>query len=106
VLTVLTAVLILATIGLWNAAPLELLMQPMIAGLLFPVTAVLIEGWFRRTYGGPILTLPTPADLAAAHGSRSDMPVSVDDEDDSTSMRRSAPDSRQGLRVETGSGVS
>lgn len=105
ILTVLTAVLVLAAIGLWNAAPLELLMQPMIAGLLFPATAVLIEGWFRRSYGGTILTLPTPAELAAAHGSRSDVLASPDAEE-STALRPPAPDSSQGLRVESGSGVS
>ena len=106
ILTVLTAGLVLAAVGLWNAAPLELLMQPMIAGLLFPVTAVLIEGWFRRSFGGTILTLPTAAELAAAHGSRSDMLV-VPDPDESTTMRPPpVPDGAQGLRVETGSGVS
>ncbi len=105
ILTVLTAGLILAVVGLWNAAPLELLMQPMIAGLLFPVTAVLIEGWFRRSYGGTILTLPTAEELAAAHGSRSDI-LAVPDPDESTTMRSPVPDSTPGLRVDTGSGVS
>lgn len=105
ILTVLAAGLILATIGLWNAAPLELLMQPMIAGLLFPVTAVLIEGWFRKNYGGTILTLPTPAELAAAHGSRSDM-RDAEEAEESTTLRAPATDSSQGLRVESGSGVS
>ena len=105
ILTVLGAGLILAAIGLWNAAPLELLMQPMIAGLLFPVTAVLIEGWFRKSYGATILTLPTPAELATAHGSRSDL-FDSPDSDESTAVRSSVPDSSQGMRVETGSGVS
>jgi len=104
VLTVLTAGLVLAGIGLWNAAPLELLMQPMIAGLLFPVTAVLIEGWFRRAYGGTVLTLPTAAELAAAHGSRSE--VAPLDGDESTTLRNPVPESSQGLHAEAGSGVS
>ena len=105
ILTVLTAGLALAAIGLWNAAPLELLMQPMVAGLLFPITAVLIEGWFRRTYGGTVLTLPTAADLAAAHGSRSDL-LEIPLGEDSTATRHPSPDSSQSLRVESGSGVS
>jgi len=105
VLTVLTAGLVLAAVGLWNAAPLELMMQPMIAGLLFPVTAVLIESWFRRSYGGTILTLPTAADLAAAHGSRSDE-LAIPDPDVSTTMRSPVPESSHSLRVESGSGVS
>lgn len=105
ILTVLSAVLLLAAIGLWNAAPLELLMQPMIAGLLFPATAVLIEGWFRRSYGGTVLTLPTPAELAVAHGSRSDV-VLAPDIDESTTLRPPAHDSSFGIRVESGSGVS
>ena len=105
ILTVLTAGLVLATVGLWNAAPLELLMQPLIAGLLFPITAVLIESWFRKNFGGTVLTLPTPAELAAAHGSRSDV-LEIDDADESTTLRAPATDSSQGLRVESGSGVS
>ncbi|MFO1040801.1 MAG: hypothetical protein U0941_03395 [Planctomycetaceae bacterium] len=105
VLTVLTAVLGLAAVGLWNAAPLELLMQPMICGLVFPVTAVLIEGWFRRSYGGTILALPTAAELAAAHGSRSEVIDDIDP-DQSTTLRPPISDSSQGIRVESGSGVS
>lgn len=104
VLTVLTAGLILAAIGLWNAAPLELLLQPMIAGLLFPVMAVVIEGWFRRSYGATVLTLPTPAELAAAHGSRSD--IEQPDADEITTLRPPVHDSSEGIRVEAGSGVS
>lgn len=104
ILTVLTAGLVLAAIGLWNAAPLELLMQPMIAGLLFPVTAVLIEGWFRRMYGATVLTLPTAAELAAAHGSRAS--VEESDEDQPTTLRPPPADSAAGVRVESGSGVS
>lgn len=103
VLTVLTAGLILAIIGLWNAAPLELLMQPMIAGLLFPIAAVLIENAFRRSHAGTILTLPTPAELAAAHGSRSDV-QEIRDEDESTTLRPPARDSS--MHVDAGSGVS
>ena len=105
ILTVLTAGLILAAIGLWNAAPLELLMQPMIAGLLFPIMAVLIEGWFHRSYAGTILTLPTPAELAAAHGSRAELPE-LSDVEESTTLRRPDIDSSQALSVESGSGVS
>jgi hypothetical protein len=104
VLTVLTAGLILAAIGLWNAAPLELLLQPMIAGLLFPVMAVVIEGWFRRSYGATVLTLPTAAELAAAHGSRSD--IEQPDADEITTLRPPVHDSSEGIRVEAGSGVS
>lgn len=105
VLTVLTAGLVLAVVGLWNAAPLELLMQPMICGLVFPVMAVLIEGWFRRSYGGTILSLPTAAELAAAHGGHSDL-IDEIDPDQSTTLRTPVTDSSQKLRVESGSGVS
>jgi hypothetical protein len=104
VLTVLTAGLILAGVGLWNSAPLELLMQPMIAGLLFPIVAVLIEGWFRRGYSATVLTLPTPAELAAAHSSHEEVPSVVDEQ--STTLRPPYHDSSEALRVETGSGVS
>ncbi|MDB5344653.1 MAG: hypothetical protein JWP89_3030 [Schlesneria sp.] len=104
VLTVLTAGLILAAVGLWNAAPLELLLQPMIAGLLFPVMAVVIEGWFRRSYGATVLTLPTAAELAVAHGSRSE--IEQPEAEEITTVRPPVHDSSQGVRVEAGSGVS
>lgn len=105
VLTVLTMGLILAGIGLWNSAPLELLMQPMIAGLLFPLVAVLIEGWFRRGYSTTVLTLPTPAELAIAHGSRDEVVVPQMAEQ-STTLRPPFHDSSEALQIEAGSGVS
>ena len=105
VLTVLTAGLILAAVGLWNSAPLELLMQPMIVGLLFPLVAVLIEGWFRRGYTATVLTLPTPAELAAAHGSRDEVAVPPAAEQ-STTLRPPFHDRSEALRIEAGSGVS
>ena len=105
VLTVLFAGLVLAAIGLWYAAPLELLLQPMIVGLLLPTVAVLIEGWFRRRYGGTILTLPTPAELSAAHASRQELLLSPNG-DDPTLLRAPIHDSRDIVRTESGSGVS
>lgn len=104
-ITVLLAGVVMATIGLWHAAPLELLLQPMIVGLLFPAAAVLIEGWFRRRYGDTILTLPSPAELSAAHASRSDVLASPN-ANDPTIMRFPVHDSRDALRTESGSGVS
>ncbi|MBC8113894.1 MAG: hypothetical protein H7062_05930 [Candidatus Saccharimonas sp.] len=105
VLTVLFAGLVLAAIGLWYSAPLELLLQPMIVGLLLPTVAVLIEGWFRRRYGGTILTLPTPAELSAAHASRQELLISPNG-DDPTLLRIPIHDSRDIVRTESGSGVS
>ena len=104
-LTVLFAGLVLATIGLWHAAPLELLLQPMIVGLLLPTVAMLIEGWFRRRYGGTILTLPTPDELSAAHTNRQEL-LQFPNGDDPTLHRVPGHDSRDLLRTESGSGVS
>jgi hypothetical protein len=105
VLTVLCAGLVLAAIGLWYAAPLELLLQPMIVGLLLPTVAVLIEGWFRRRYAGTILTLPTSEQLSAAHGSRQEL-LSSPNGEDPTLLRGPVHDSRNIVRSESGSGVS
>ena len=103
-LTVLFVGLVLATIGLWHAAPLELLLQPMIVGLLLPTVAMLIEGWFRRRYGGTVLTLPTPDELSAAHANRQEL-LLFPNGDDPTLHRAPVQDSRD-LRTESGSGVS
>ena len=104
-LTVLFSGLVLATIGLWHAAPLELLLQPMIVGLLLPTVAMLIEGWFRRRHGGTVLTLPTPDELSAAHASRQEL-LQFPNGDDPTLHRAPVHDSRDLLRTESGSGVS
>ncbi len=104
-LTVLFAGLLLAIIGLWHAAPLELLLQPMIAGLALPTVAMLIEGWFRRRHGGTVLTLPTPDELSAAHANRQELLFSPNG-DDPTLHRVPVHDSRDLLRTESGSGVS
>ncbi len=106
VLTVLFAGLVLAAIGLWYAAPLELLLQPMIVGLLLPTVAVLIEGWFRRLYGGTILTLPTPAELSAAHASSRPDLIPAANGEDPTLLRGPIHDSRDFAHSGSGSGVS
>ncbi len=106
VLTVLCAGLLLATIGLWHAAPLELLLQPMIVGLIFPTVAVLIESWFRRRDIGTVLTLPSPQELSAIHGSSFDELPSGATGSSPTLMRFPLHDSRDGVRAESGSGVS
>ncbi len=106
VLTVLCAGLLLATIGLWHAAPLELLLQPMIAGLIFPTVAVLIESWFRHRDIGTVLTLPSPQALSAIHGSSfEELPPGATGSSP-TLMRFPPHDSRDGVRAESGSGVS
>ncbi len=105
VLTVLIAGLLLATIGLWHAAPLELLLQPMVVGLVFPTVAVLIESWFRHRDVSTILTLPSPEQLSAAHASSQDSLIEASGSAP-TLMRFPPHDSRDGIRTESGSGVS
>jgi len=105
VLTILVVGLLLATVGLWHAAPLELLLQPMVVGLIFPTAAVLIESWFRRRDLGTVLTLPTPEELSAAHASSLDSFVGASGSSP-TLMRFPPHDSRDGIRADAGSGVS
>ncbi|WP_397569682.1 hypothetical protein [Schlesneria sp. T3-172] len=106
VMTVLLLSLVIATFGLWYSAPLELLVQPMIAGLIFPATAVLLDSWIRRRSDTGILSFENQGEFppiqafGSHHGSRQADPNEV------TVHRAFVRDSQSSLPVESGSGVS
>jgi hypothetical protein len=105
-LTALVAALVIAIIGLWNSAPFELLLQPMIVGLLFPAMAVFIETWFRKRFGGTVLTLPTPNEVAAAHAQRVSDMLSYPNAAEPTRISPPVLDGSASMHAEAGSGVS
>jgi len=105
VLTLLLMGLIVAVVGLWYAAPLELLFQPMIAGLMFPVVAVLLEGWIRKRSENGLLSFNDQGDFPPMQAFGSHFVVRQSDPNDAT-VHRPLRDSESSIRVESGSGVS
>ena len=63
VITLLTAVFAVALLGLWHSAPIQLLLQPAILGLLLAIAMVLIESSLKRTGDSTILTLSSPSEF-------------------------------------------
>lgn len=59
-LVMLTAV---STVALWYAAPVEVLLQPAIFGLLLAIVAALINGTSRKRREAKLLTLSAPSDF-------------------------------------------
>ncbi len=56
--------------GLWYQPQIELLFQPMLAGLLFPSASGLFGWWKRRTFGSTVLTIDTsPSGMQSRSGS-------------------------------------
>ena len=106
VMTVLLLGLLVAIFGLWYSAPLELLVQPMIAGLIFPATAVLLDSWIRRRNETGLLSFDGQGDFppmqafGSHHGTRQADPNEV------TVHRPFTRESHSNLPVESGSGVS
>jgi hypothetical protein len=106
VLTLLLTGLCLAIFGLWYAAPLELLLQPMVAGLIFPAVAVWLDGSIRRRYDTAVLSFDGQGDFPPMQAFGSHFVVRQTDPNEATLHRPATPDSRPGVPVESGSGVS
>lgn len=68
VLTLLAAAFAVALVGLWHAAPVQVLLQPALLGLLLAITAFLIEWSVKRRRRSPILTLSTHSDFVLSGG--------------------------------------
>lgn len=106
VLTLLVVGVIVAVVGLWYSAPLELLFQPMMAGLVFPAVAVFLEGWVRRRYDSSSLSFEGQAEFPPMTAFGNQYVVRQSDPNEATLHRPAARESDSGLRVESGSGVS
>ena len=106
VLTLLIVGLVIATIGLWYTAPLELLIQPMILGSVFPAGAVLLEGWVRRHYHRTMLSFDGPDDFPPLQTFGSHYVVRQNDPNEATVHRPASRESDSRVPIESGSGVS
>ncbi|MGH7126984.1 MAG: hypothetical protein ACREIV_00340, partial [Planctomycetaceae bacterium] len=74
VLTLLAAVFAVALLGLWFAAPVQLLLQPALLGLALAVAAVLIDRRLKRRAESAVLTFPAHSDYSGgSHRSGSSM---------------------------------
>lgn len=104
-LTILIAVVLLAFVGLWYSGPLEILLQPLVVGLLFPIIAIVIENFFQRRHAGGLLTFPSSAELSAAHGIRGEVLLTSALED-RIPPRNPTLETEDHLRIDSGSGVS
>lgn len=106
VLTLLLLGVMIAIAGLWYAAPLELLLQPMIAGLFFPITAVALESWIRRSYDTAGISFGTQGEFPPLQAFGSPYVVRQTDPNEATLHRPAPRDSDVNVAVESGSGVS
>ena len=106
VMTVLVLGLLMAIVGLWYSAPLELLIQPMIAGMIFPLTAVLLDNWIRRRNESASIPFDNQGEFPPMHAFGSHFVVRQTDPNEATVHRPATRDSQASVSVEAGSGVS
>lgn len=106
VLTLLVVGLVIAVAGLWYSEPLELLIQPMIAGLLFPIVAVLLHGVIRRQFEQSVLPFDRQSDFPPVHAFGSQFVIRQSDPNEATLQRQAVRDSESNVPIESGSGVS
>lgn len=108
VLSVLVLGLLFSIAGLWFMPLLELLLQPMIAGLILPLFAVLIQRWNRSREVNTVLTLGPDQDSRfrePVSGSRSEPGGQAYSSEEPTQLRAPSLDA-DAVHYETGSGVS
>jgi hypothetical protein len=106
VMTLLLTSLTVALFGLWYSAPLELLIQPMVAGLVFPATAVLLESWVRNRNGNGVLSFDGQGDFPPMQAFGSHYNGRLADPNEATIHRPASRDSHSNVPIESGSGVS
>lgn len=104
--TLLVVGLIIATIGLWYSEPLELLIQPMVAGLLFPIVATLLHGSIRKQLAPTVVPFDHQSDFPPIHAFGSHYMIRQSDPNEATMQRPPVRDSESHLPIESGSGVS
>ena len=106
VMTLLLTGLLVAIFGLWYSAPLELLIQPMIAGLIFPATAVMLESWIRYRNDSAVMSFEGQGEFPPLNAFGSHYGVRQTDPNEATVHRSATRDSHPSVSVESGSGVS
>ena len=106
VLSLLLLGLVVAFVGLWFAAPLELLLQPMIAGLIFPAAAIFLDAWTRRRFDNGMVSFDGQADFPPLQAFGSQILGRQSDPNESTMHRPALRDSEHGVAMDSRSGVS
>ena len=106
VMTLLLTALLIAVFGLWYSAPLELLVQPMIAGMIFPAIAVMLESWIRRRHDNAVLSFEGQGEFPPMNAFGSHYASRQADPNEATLHRPLVHDSRSDIPIEPGSGVS
>ncbi|MBT4865892.1 MAG: hypothetical protein HON53_12370 [Planctomycetaceae bacterium] len=98
-----------SAVALWFPAPVELLLQPAVLGLLLAVVAASINSGLRREKQVPVLTLSSPGDFNARLSSLSSVesvPVRGPGSEDPTVVRPTASPDRETMTApESGSHV-
>jgi hypothetical protein len=109
VLTFLFIAFAVSAIALWFPAPVELLLQPAVLGLLLAVVAASINSAMRREKRVPVLTLSSPSDFNASLSSSSSVesrPVRGPGSEDPTVVRPVVSPDREAMTApESGSHV-
>jgi hypothetical protein len=109
VLTFLFIAFAVSAVALWFPAPVELLLQPAVLGLLLAVVAASINSGLRREKQVPVLTLSSPGDFNARLSSLSSVesvPVRGPGSEDPTVVRPTASPDRETMTApESGSHV-
>ncbi|MBW3541046.1 MAG: hypothetical protein KY476_12315 [Planctomycetes bacterium] len=90
-LTLLAVVLAVAVAWVWFPAPLQLFVQPALAGFVLAVAGVLLDRLLRRRRRVPALTFSSPSDFAVAATTHSSFERALSSggvgSDDATAMR-------------------
>ncbi|MGE5193899.1 MAG: hypothetical protein ACM3U2_15505 [Deltaproteobacteria bacterium] len=94
VLTLLTAAFVVALLGVWFAAPVQVLLQPAALGVLLAMIAAAIDGFVKRRARPVTVTLTPSSGFAAPASSHPRSPVAGVGSDDFTSVRPPGPAGR------------
>jgi hypothetical protein len=87
VLTLLAAGFVVSLAGVWFAAPVQVLLQPAVLGIVLAVLAAAIDGYVKRRSRSLTVTLTPPSGFMTPSSSHPRSPVSGVGSDDFTSLR-------------------
>jgi hypothetical protein len=88
--TFLGIVFLVALIGIWYPAPVQVLLQPALLGVVLALIAAAIEGYLKRNSRGVTVTLASSSGFMTPASSHSRSPVALVGSNDFTSLRPAA----------------
>jgi hypothetical protein len=94
VLTLLAAAFVVALLGVWFAAPVQVLLQPAALGVLLAVVAAAIDGFVKRRSRPVTVTLTSSSGFMAPASSHPRSPAAGVGSNEFTSVRPPAPPAR------------